>query len=445
MSRARLVAIIMGLCVIGDSMLYVTLPPSFQQLGLDATTTGLILSVNRFSRLAFNPLAAVVILRLGYRKTATLASCLAVVCTAGYAVASTAPVWLALRVVWGLVWSLIRLVAFLVTLEECTQASKGQALGTMQRLVRIGSTSGTLGGGLLLDHIGFRNTSALFGAVTVLAVFLAMSLKDRPAGGDSSPGAAAGVGTAAGRGAARETGVASGAGVASGSVPAGNVAARPKWRERVAGLGRAVVVGLPVYASALGVAIAVGGVFLSTVGVMLKARFGDAAAYSFMGIALGVGSVAGFMQSFRRLSDIVLSPYVGRLSDRVGRSAPMAAILGVEFLAGWVLLGSSSLPAVIAAGIVLFSAHSAVLVVLSSAAADYGRERGAATPMTIYSTCLDAGDAVGPVFAYSLLGFGIDKSYGVGVAIVGLMALVWSMRVVWSGRRRRAGGAGPAA
>ena len=430
MSRARLVAIIMGLCVIGDSMLYVTLPPSFQQLGLDATTTGLILSVNRFSRLAFNPLAAAVILRLGYRKTATLASCLAVVCTAGYAVASTAAVWLALRVIWGLVWSLIRLVAFLVTLEECTQSNKGQALGKMQRLVRIGSTSGTLGGGLLLDHLGFRNTSALFGAVTVLAVFLAMSLKDRPAGGDCSPGAASGVG------------IAPDGATASASVPAGNMAAQPKWPERAAGLGRAVYVGLPVYASALGVAIAVGGVFLSTVGVMLKARFGDAAAYSFMGIALGVGSVAGFMQSFRWLSDIVLSPHVGRLSDRVGRAAPMAAILGIEFMAGWVLLGSSSLPAVIAAGIVLFSAHSAVLVVLSSAAADYGGKQGAATPMTIYSTCLDAGDAVGPVFAYSLLGFGIDKSYGVGVAIVGLMALVWSMRVVWSGRLRRAGRAG---
>jgi predicted MFS family arabinose efflux permease len=312
-------------------------------------------------------------------------------------------------VIWGLVWSLTRLVAFLVTLEECTQANRGQALGTMQRLVRTGSTSGTLGGGLLLDRIGFRNTSGLFGAVTVLAVILALSLKDRPDGAvhpvQEPP-----------RAAAQERGL---------------------W-ERVSALGRAAYAGLPVYATALGAAIAVGGVFLSTVGVMLKTRFGTSAAYSVMGVALGVGSVAGFMQSFRWLSDILLSPYVGRISDRAGRSGPMAAILGIEFLAGWVLLRSTSLPAVIIAGIVLFSAHSAVLVVLSSAAADYGGRHGAATPMTIYSTCLDAGDAVGPVFAYSLLGFGLDKSYGVGVAIVGLMALSWTLRVAWTRRGGRA-------
>ena len=423
MSRSRLVAIIMGLCVIGDSMLYVTLPPSFQQLGLDATTTGLILSVNRFSRIAFNPLAAVIILRLGYRKTATLASCLAVVCTAGYAVASAAPVWLTLRVLWGFVWSLIRLVAFLVTLEECTQANKGQALGTMQRLVRIGSTSATLGGGLLLDRIGFRNTSALFGAITVLAVVLAISLKERPKSpsGGAAPAAEGLGGTAQSpRGQPDDRVIAQAAPLAT--------------------LGQAIYKGLPVYASALGVAIAVGGVFLSTVGVMLKARFGAALAFSFMGIALGAGSVAGFMQSFRWLSDIVLSPFVGRLSDRMGRSVPMAAILGVEFISGWVLLRSSSLPAVIAAGVVLFSAHSAILVVLSSAAADYGGAQGAATPMTIYSTSVDMGDAVGPVVAYSLLGFGIDRSYAVGVSIVGLMALAWSMRVFWS---RRGSGASP--
>ena len=423
MSRARLVAIIMGLCVIGDSMLYVTLPPSFQQLGLDATTTGLILSVNRFSRIAFNPLAAVVILRLGYRKTATLASCLAVVCTAGYALASTAPVWLSLRVLWGLVWSLIRLVAFMVTLEECTQANKGQALGTMQRLVRIGSTSGTFGGGLLLDRIGFRNTSALFGAVTVLAVVLSISLKESP---KVAPGTA-------------------GSGPEGTGLPPGEPGNRtdttgdPDGRQAsktspLVTLGQAVYQGLPVYASAFGVAIAVGGVFLSTVGVMLKARFGDAAAFSFVGIALGIGSVAGFMQSFRWLSDIVLSPFVGRVSDRLGRSVPMAVILGVEFVSGWVLLRSSSLAAVIGAGIVLFSAHSAILVVLSSAAADYAGAQGAATPMTIYSTSIDAGDAVGPIVAYSLLGFGIDRSYAVGVSIVGLMALIWTTRAIWSRR-----------
>ena len=174
MSRSRLIDLIMGLCVIGDSMLYVTLPPTYLDLGLDNQITGLILSVNRFSRIAFNPFAALVIARLGYKRTAIVCSIMAIVCTTGYSVVHSPFLWLALRIMWGLTWSLIRLTAMLVTLEEARAGTRGQALGLMQRLVRVGSVTGTFVGGFLLDRIGFRPTALVLGAVTALSLIVAL-------------------------------------------------------------------------------------------------------------------------------------------------------------------------------------------------------------------------------------------------------------------------------
>jgi len=174
MSRARLVALIMGLCVIGDSMLYTALPACFMDIGLDAQTTGAILSVNRFARLLFNPAAAVVLLRLGQKRTAVVAACLAVFTTMGYSFVTTPAAWLTLRVLWGLSWSLIRLTAFVVTLSEVRETRRGEALGGMQRLVRLGSLAGAFGGGFLLDLVGFRSTARILGTLTCVAVLLSL-------------------------------------------------------------------------------------------------------------------------------------------------------------------------------------------------------------------------------------------------------------------------------
>jgi len=402
MSRSRLIALIMGVCVIGDSMLYVTLPPSYQDLGLDNATTGLILSVNRFSRLAFNPLAAMVIGRLGYRATAILCSLMAITCTLGYSFVQAPWAWLLLRVMWGLTWSLIRLTAMLITLEEASDSTKGQALGSMQRLVRIGSVTGTFVGGYLLDRMGFRQTALVLGLVTSVSILLAVSLKN-----SAEP---------------RTTPLATG----------------KKSSDRATGaFGGAVTCfrqGSYVYLSTLLSAVAVGGIFLSTTGVLVKARLAGQATALVFGVAAGAGSISGTVQSFRWLSDILFAPTVGRLSDRLGRHLPMASVYAIQCLAGVLILSTSSMSATVVASSLLYVAQSLALVILSSAAADLKGATHASVSMTLYSSCLDLGEAIGPVLAYNLLGFGLFRSYTLGSFVLGGLGTVWGYMAI----RRRA-------
>ena len=51
----------------GDALLYAVLPVVWQQLGLELWMVGVLLSANRFVRLATNPLAGVVVARTGMR------------------------------------------------------------------------------------------------------------------------------------------------------------------------------------------------------------------------------------------------------------------------------------------------------------------------------------------------------------------------------------------
>jgi MFS family permease len=374
----------MGLCVIGDSMLYTALPACFMDIGLDAQTTGAILSVNRFARLLFNPAAAVVLLRLGQKRTAVVAACLAVFTTMGYSFVTTPAAWLTLRVLWGLSWSLIRLTAFVVTLSEVRETRRGEALGGMQRLVRLGSLAGAFGGGFLLDLVGFRSTARILGTLTCVAVLLSLVLRvPKP----------------------QEEQI-------SGSRPALSLRQVPPLLKQ----------GWPVYSSALLSAVAIGGVFISTAGVLLRSRV---VSHGLVFAGVGLGTLTGFVQASRWASDILLAPLVGRLSDRLGRALPLALIYSLQLFAACAILFSQGVLAAVAAGVLMFSAQAVALVVLSSAAADVGAGEKSALSMTMYSTCLDLGEATGPILAYSLLDFGLARTYSLGTIGIGALALFW--------------------
>ena len=436
--RARIIAIVMGLCVIGDSMLYVTLPASYVDLGLDSRVTGLILSANRFTRIAFNPLASVLVGKLGFRKSAILSACLALTCTLGYSIVQSPVVWVSLRVIWGLVWSIIRLTAFLATLEESVPGKSGQALGTMQRLVRIGSITGTFGGGFLMDRLGFRGAAGVLGVVTCLALPLALSVKDRSrphtAIGDAASDGATGEGTGDG---GKETGAGPrkhGATGAAASIPPREPGAPARdW----SGILRSIRRGLVVYGSTFGLAVAVAGIFISTTGALFRELFAGRREVLVFGVAWGLGSLVGFIQSFRWLSDILFAPSIGRLSDRYGRALPLFGIALAEFVAGSVIWLYRGIEAITLAEIALFIAHSFALVVLSSAAADLGKVENPSVPMTIYATCLDVGDAIGPMVAYFLIDLGARAAYLVGVVVIGLVVAGWAYLLVRSRRVSR--------
>ena len=58
MRTAPAVALVTAAALLGDTLLYSSLPVNATRLGLDAFAVGLILSVNRWVRLGTNPVAA---------------------------------------------------------------------------------------------------------------------------------------------------------------------------------------------------------------------------------------------------------------------------------------------------------------------------------------------------------------------------------------------------
>ncbi|MDV2687405.1 hypothetical protein RYX56_23955, partial [Alkalihalophilus lindianensis] len=51
------ISLVTAICLVGDSMLYIALPIFWKEVGLDSLwQVGILLSINRFIRLPFNPI-----------------------------------------------------------------------------------------------------------------------------------------------------------------------------------------------------------------------------------------------------------------------------------------------------------------------------------------------------------------------------------------------------
>jgi MFS family permease len=145
-----IVALVTAICLMGDSMLYIALPIYWKEVGLlSLWEVGLLLSVNRFVRLPLNPLIGWLYNKISLRTGLLIAVVLATLTTIGYGLASGLVMWLILRCVWGIAWSLLRLRGFF-TVIRCAEAhNQGQFMGTYNGLYRLGSLFG------MLTHSGF--------------------------------------------------------------------------------------------------------------------------------------------------------------------------------------------------------------------------------------------------------------------------------------------------
>lgn len=112
------IAWITGICLLGDSMLYIVLPVyGLQQYGLDSFwQIGLLLSVNRLVRLPLGPLLGWLYARMPVRVGITAAVAAANLTTLAFGAGSGFPLLLAARALWGAAWSLLRIGGYLIIL-----------------------------------------------------------------------------------------------------------------------------------------------------------------------------------------------------------------------------------------------------------------------------------------------------------------------------------------
>ena len=167
-------ALAYSLALLGDQMLYVHLPSHPAAAGVAAASLGVILSANRFVRLAANSLAGHLSDRLGRSRPYLLGMGLAVVSTAGYLVAEGFWLLVFSRVIWGMAFSLIHVGGAAIMLDLTTEANRGRTIGGYQAMARLGTLLGLLLSGFLTDWIGYRATLALYVPLAALGLGVAV-------------------------------------------------------------------------------------------------------------------------------------------------------------------------------------------------------------------------------------------------------------------------------
>lgn len=358
-----LAAAVTALCMVGDSMLYVVLPVHWEEFGLTAFwQAGMLLSVNRFVRLPLNPLVSRLYRRLPARQGMLGAAALAVMTTAGYGAAGTFWALLALRALWGLAWTFLRLGAYFTVMETAAAAERGRAMGLYNGLMRTGSLFGMLLGGFLADSLGTGRTCLFFAAVSLAAFPLILA---------AVPASARGMAAVAAEEAAYDL--------------------RAHWRV------------LAVLAVGTAVAFVYQGMLVSTVSYLVRLRLPEGLPLG--GAVIGAASAGGVLQALRWTWEPWLAPFFGWLSDRPGGRGRLFIGLSAAGAALFLAL-TADLPIFLWTCLLLAVevTATALTTVGDAVAADTAAHSARVKVMTLYSMLTDLGAAAGPAAAFLLSG-----------------------------------------
>jgi MFS family permease len=375
------VSLVVALSLLGDSMLYAVLPVQYEVFGLPVGAVGLLLSVNRYIRLVSNTLAGRLYDRAGVRLPFLGAVALGAGTTAVYGLAPNLPLFVAVRMLWGASWSLLRLGGHLTVLRYSGVGRLGSGMGAYQGISRLGSLAGMLLGGILADTLGARPALLLFGAVTALGLPLALTVP---------------LDHVHARVPARRTV----------QEPGRHTRSRPLHEQQQ---GRAVLQAALLYAAALWTALAAG-LLGSSLGLLLRSRFGMQ--IEVLGLVIGITTFTGAVLAARWVSDLALGPIFGILMDRLG-TRPVATALTVAAATGPLILITAPGLSTMLAGIALaYAGGSGLAVVLDAGAGRLALGEGRARAMSRYATWWDLGSATGPALGYALLGvLGLPLTY----------------------------------
>ena len=162
------IALATAFSLLGDQMLYAVVPTHYAAFGLMPYQVGLILSVNRWVRLVANTLAEKLCQRYSVTGLLIVALILGGALTAVYGVVTSFFVLLIARMLWGLSWSFIRQIGLMTVVETSPPAVIGQRMGYYNGISRLGSVGGNLGGGLAHDVIGFTVALFLFAIISLV-------------------------------------------------------------------------------------------------------------------------------------------------------------------------------------------------------------------------------------------------------------------------------------
>ena len=164
-------------------MIYAVLPSNVSAFGVSAGLVGVLLSANRFVRLASNPLADRLFRRFGVEKPLAAAVVLSIGTTLAYGLGPGFAVLLITRLLWGLCYSILRLGGYVTVLEEGRERDRARLMGLFSGGQRAGSIVGVLLGGILFDVTGRLASFAIVAGLGVVGVPLMINFWRSRSGG----------------------------------------------------------------------------------------------------------------------------------------------------------------------------------------------------------------------------------------------------------------------
>ncbi len=367
----------------GDSLMYSILPLEASALGITLQQVGILLSVNRFIRLLSNRWAGDAFERYGPYLPFMVTVIVGLATTFAYGWKAGFLVFLLARTGWGIAWSGLRQGGYVSTWTG-NPSVRGRLTGLLLGVIRLGSAVGVVLGGFLYDRFGFSAAVYVVFCIGLLAIPIALLLPWR---NDSLS-----------KRAQTES--------ARISSDSSDLNERPptedtvnNWRQfAIAAFGAPLRrwLTISVFFSYL-----MGGIVVSTTSLFIASRVGGGSSAIVFGI--GVATLTGLLHGTRWLTNIVIGPIVGALSDFFGKSNTLLAlgILSLLTLIGLSVTTVTFLAVILLLIILLLDGSITVVInaTASTMATAYPRPH---IFLSAFATLADVGSAFGPIIAFSV-------------------------------------------
>ncbi|MFB6219292.1 MAG: MFS transporter [Halobacteriaceae archaeon] len=169
---------------VGGGVAFPTLPTLGTVLSISPAVVGVILSANRFTRLLVNTPAGSILDRMGTRRPMIAGFAVQAMAPFGYIAGLHAPEWglssagvfVAARVLWGVGSAFVFVGAFSTITHVTTPENRGKWTGYMRGGQSLGFPTGLVVGGLVTDAFGYDAAFAVAGSAGVVATAVAAAV-----------------------------------------------------------------------------------------------------------------------------------------------------------------------------------------------------------------------------------------------------------------------------
>lgn len=146
---------VIGLGLLGDTLIYAVLPLYHDEWGLSLAMVGVLLSLNRWTRLFANSFVAAIGERVGARNLMIAAAIGSMASTTCYGLDGGAVLQIAARMLWGFSFAALNLASLAYAVSD--RANAGKRVGASRGMIGVIQSAAFIGGALLVLAVGPRN------------------------------------------------------------------------------------------------------------------------------------------------------------------------------------------------------------------------------------------------------------------------------------------------